>query len=119
MKRECTRTENNMEEKKVTDLLDDFLLGRMKKKDVSKFEEWRCDPRIKNRVKRDMKVFDIIQWMRYQELRKKLKCIDDEWIRNRLGKKPFALSWDIKSAGMKMGFYIHPISILPFLPVAI
>ncbi len=67
-----------MEEKNLSALIDDFLLGKIKPADLSALNALRkSDPKIDLRVKESLKTFEFLQYMRYKELRKQLKKIDE------------------------------------------
>lgn len=66
-----------MEHKEVAELIDQFLLGRMKSQDLARLEYLRkTDPKIDLDVRESMKAFDVIKYLRYKQLRQKLHEID-------------------------------------------
>jgi hypothetical protein len=66
-----------MDGKKLTDLIDEFLLDQMNEADRARLEALRnSDPRIDRHVKNNAAVFNVIQYMCYYELRQKLQLLD-------------------------------------------
>jgi hypothetical protein len=90
-----------MEEKKLTELIDEFLLNQINESDLAQLERLRnSDKRIDKHVKDNIDVFNVIQCIRYHELRQKLCLID--WILFK-----------------KQGTFFHDAPYLPFLRMAV
>ncbi len=66
-----------MEEKELLELIDQYLLGRIKPDDLQKLEYLRkTNPDIQLQVKQSIEAFNVVKYLRYKQLREKLRRID-------------------------------------------
>ena len=66
-----------MEEKELPELIDEYLLGHIRDKDLARLEYLRMTkPDIDLRVNQSIETFRVIQYARYQQLRQRLHQID-------------------------------------------
>lgn len=67
-----------MEEKELLDLIDQYLLGRIKPDDLQRLEYLRnINPDIELQVRQSIEAFKVIKYLRYKQLREKLRQIDN------------------------------------------
>jgi hypothetical protein len=66
-----------MEGKELEELIDDFLLGRIKEEELARLDYLRkSDPEIDQRVRQGIEVVGVLQYARYLHLRRLLRDID-------------------------------------------
>lgn len=66
-----------MQEKDLLELIDQYLLGRIKPDDLQRLEYLRkTNPEIEILVMQSIEAFNVIKYLRYKQLREKLRQID-------------------------------------------
>ncbi|MBK9983535.1 MAG: hypothetical protein IPP15_14305 [Saprospiraceae bacterium] len=67
-----------MEEKELLELIDQYLLGRIKPDDLQRLEYLRkTNPDTELQVRQSIEAFNVIKYLRYKQLREKLRQIDN------------------------------------------
>ncbi|MEP6795750.1 MAG: hypothetical protein ABJB16_15580 [Saprospiraceae bacterium] len=66
-----------MQEKDLLELIDQYLLGRIRPDDLDRLEYLRkTNPDIELQVRQSIEAFNVIKYLRYKQLREKLRQID-------------------------------------------